>query len=755
VRDRLQRVRAGGDSLRAQRPRRTPDLDTRAQAVQGLALGRLYTPIYVEFKDDLTEIYLCRCCSCHEIFVVERWRARAWIDRVAGHDRPQRQNRCDRWHMGFHADGAGYSQAAASPASAHDRLADWPIDGVSLVPLFKLLAAAAGTEPGPPKTWNRTAAFWFSPNGLGGTQVSMLDWPWKYLHAPKAGQCPMAPPYDNATSLSSLLFRLDLDPSESHDLSDAQPEQLARMEAAVAARVRSVVHSQQAESKCAVAHPLPVWPPHVTPPAPPPPPPPRARNFTLGWQGLCVAAASSDEHAAVQLGRCSAKGAQWTSVESDGGAVVQSSNHALAMKCGGGGGTAKKCAAGNHVLVAAAKKSKIFVLEAEMLVGEAAQLKSVGCPGMCGWISGAAKIGSPLTLMNCSAAPTFAVRSHQPSKQTTSRQNNPGVVRIRTLQSDSYGQSSAWMLSAALGELAVPANGLCHTPNTTCPGFTGKEILDLIERLRPSQLERFVSGAMNMSATTVPAGAGLPAMTVLEFLNACQSRLAAGGEITVRASLDQFCCPAGSKCPHCDVDPEGCCNPTAESADAFLATTKQIYEEGQKLHVPWHTLGIDKWSGSCHAPPQMVGQLLSAVRSQGWTDVAVNEVGAVCDSHKLADTAEFGVHIDLQSQTVVPDFSALARIKAAGIRNAALYIDFPGQYATFDLLPVDVRAEALTNLSAMQAVHNFSFVYAVVQGHCKGKHCDMKCDATRTATTKEGPFRGATLFDVIAKLLAT
>eukprot|EP01050_Picozoa_sp_SAG11_P039293 SAG11_NODE_16464_length_546_cov_1.624161_1_plen_181_part_11 len=48
---------------------------------------------------------------------------------------------------------------------------DWPIDGVSLVPLLDQLASGSGSS------WARGApVFWFS-----GEQVAMLDWPWKYV----------------------------------------------------------------------------------------------------------------------------------------------------------------------------------------------------------------------------------------------------------------------------------------------------------------------------------------------------------------------------------------------------------------------------------------------------------------------------------------------------------------------------------------------------------------------------------------------
>ena len=68
---------------------------------------------------------------------------------------------------------------------------------------------------------------------------------------------------------------------------------------------------------------------------------------------------------------------------------------------------------------------------------------------------------------------------------------------------------------------------------------------------------------------------------------------------------------------------------------------------------------------------------------------------------------------------------------------------------------MDKRAEALVNITQMQGPHGFSFVYAIVQGHCSmARGCDVKCDTTRTVTSPDGPYRGATLFSVIEQAAA-
>jgi hypothetical protein len=150
----------------------------------------------------------------------------------------------------------------------------------------------------------------------------------------------------------------------------------------------------------------------------------------------------------------------------------------------------------------------------------------------------------------------------------------------------------------------------------------------------------------------------------------------------------------------------------------------------------------------------------------------VNEVGGFFESFGLADTAEFGVVIDAADQPPVQaNLEKLAKIKAAGIRTAALYIDFPAQYAKFDHLSADEQADALIELGRNQKKLGYTNVWAVVQGHCSphcthepcsqpctdcpapynGTHgsCKVLCDTTRTFTSKQGKYKGQSLFDVI------
>eukprot|EP01047_Picozoa_sp_COSAG01_P001363 COSAG01_NODE_30_length_36127_cov_41.433234_37_plen_1982_part_00 len=343
----------------------------------------------------------------------------------------------------------------------------------------------------------------------------------------------------------------------------------------------------------------------------------------------------------------------------------------------------------------------------------------------------------------------------------TNMVTQPVVVRIRTLQTDAAHnptQRSYWMLQPRPGE-KLAADGRCSSPSTTCQGFTANQVLALIEKLKPTSLERFVSGQQDLWKQ-VPTDPGMPNMTVKQFLNAAQDRLAPGGDITVRASLNEWCCGK----PICHAGPGGCpgaAGPVPNGGlEKFLNTTAQLYNVGKQLKVPFKTIGLDNWSGPWKSgvSPAAVKAMLQAVRAQGWKSIAVNEVGGFFRSFGLADTAEVGVVQDTKkSPAVVPNTAKLAQIKKAGIANAAVYVDFPAQYKQFDTLTVDQQADSLVALGRGQVKGGYTFVWAVLQGHCtplghyNGTHgsCTVLCDTTRTMTNKSGKYGGKSLFDVI------
>ena len=113
----------------------------------------------------------------------------------------------------------------------------WALDGLDLLPLV----AANPAPRGKPIGFDST-----------GGEHAVIDENWKLLVNPKIGQCDAQPPYASWSNLSkvTLLFDLDADYHELHDLSGAQPERLARMQALLDGFLASVENSKANETKC-------------------------------------------------------------------------------------------------------------------------------------------------------------------------------------------------------------------------------------------------------------------------------------------------------------------------------------------------------------------------------------------------------------------------------------------------------------------------------------------------------------------------
>jgi len=113
----------------------------------------------------------------------------------------------------------------------------WAMDGLDLLPLI----AANPAPRGKPIGFDST-----------GGERAIIDEGWKLLVNPKMGQCDPQPPYASWANLSkiTLLFDLERDYHELHDLSAAEPEQLRRMSGLLDAFLASVENSQANETKC-------------------------------------------------------------------------------------------------------------------------------------------------------------------------------------------------------------------------------------------------------------------------------------------------------------------------------------------------------------------------------------------------------------------------------------------------------------------------------------------------------------------------
>ena len=134
-------------------------------------------------------------------------------------------------------------------------------DGVDLLPLVAS-SPTAGDEEASSNPVVRPKPLGFS---CTGGEQAVIDHNWKLLHNPKMGQCTPQLPYSSWSNLSSvyLLFDLDKDYNELHDLSHAEPAQFRRMRGLLDQFLASVENSQANETRCG----------KFRPPPPPPSPP--------------------------------------------------------------------------------------------------------------------------------------------------------------------------------------------------------------------------------------------------------------------------------------------------------------------------------------------------------------------------------------------------------------------------------------------------------------------------------------------------
>ena len=125
---------------------------------------------------------------------------------------------------------------------------DWAVDGVDLIPTIQ-------------NALNNITARRDKPIGFDSTggQHALIDNNWKLLHNPGgSGQCDFQPPY-NSTDPAVLrekymLFDLDEDPHELHDVSDENPDKFDTMMESLFSFLHSVRNSQENETGCAAYH---------------------------------------------------------------------------------------------------------------------------------------------------------------------------------------------------------------------------------------------------------------------------------------------------------------------------------------------------------------------------------------------------------------------------------------------------------------------------------------------------------------------
>ncbi len=252
--------------------------------------------------------------------------------------------------------------------------------------------------------------------------------------------------------------------------------------------------------------------------------------------------------------------------------------------------------------------------------------------------------------------------------------------------------------------------------------YTAQDVLEMIAELKPTCLERFVTGYQNPD-DLVPVREGCPPMTVLEFLNAA---ILAGGEgchIVPKLNLQWLRSERGTA--------------------YFWKSALALYE--LPLVRPIRNINLDVWDHYCHeihTTQEERDALFGRLREIGYEEIGVNMTGLYRVNHPEIDYADFNIN----KETWQVNEQAIRTLKGyPNIKRLYMYIDYPGAMDAFRLHSPDRQAEIYTeNIFPRQEELGFTFVYAIIQD---------SWDANESVTGEEGPYKGRTMFEITKELL--
>lgn len=250
--------------------------------------------------------------------------------------------------------------------------------------------------------------------------------------------------------------------------------------------------------------------------------------------------------------------------------------------------------------------------------------------------------------------------------------------------------------------------------------YTAQDILEMIADLKPTCLERFITGYQDPDRL-VPVREGCEPMTVLEFLNAA---ILAGGEgchIVPKLNLQWLKSERGT--------------------ELFWKSAQVLYD--LPLVRPIRNINLDVWDHYCEATtPEERDEMFRRLREIGYEEIGVNMTGLYKVCHPEIDYADFNINkntweVNEQAVKTLSSFPNLKRLY--------MYIDYPGPMDAFRKNSPDRQAEIyFQNIYPQQKKMGFTFVYAVIQDSWNAVEC---------VTSKEGPYRGKTIYDIIKELL--
>lgn len=255
--------------------------------------------------------------------------------------------------------------------------------------------------------------------------------------------------------------------------------------------------------------------------------------------------------------------------------------------------------------------------------------------------------------------------------------------------------------------------------------YTPRDVLDWLEDLKPTTLNRYFSGPQN-AGQLLPAPPGQKQMTVKEFLQASVNACRNPNNTTMfpRISYDYF---------------------TNYGLDSFISLAQEVFQLCNSLSPPQTLLSIDNYTTG--NPDIMT--LAQGLFNIGWKGLCWDACGAVGPE----GYATFAmICVDGESGTInFPNMQALQAI--GGYGEFEVQIDFPGSMSQFATNTPDAMADILTSLASGQAQGGYHFMYPIIQLQSAETTSTFQWDSTQIFTSLSGSYQGRSLYEVMKTLM--
>jgi hypothetical protein len=243
----------------------------------------------------------------------------------------------------------------------------------------------------------------------------------------------------------------------------------------------------------------------------------------------------------------------------------------------------------------------------------------------------------------------------------------------------------------------------------------GQDVLDMIKRLKPNMLNRFFTPRPSWTAM-VPMGPGKPDISIADYLTEVNKVCGKDCVLTPKVPLNR--------------DKIW----TDQYLDDSLKTTLAM-----KVTPPIRVLDLDNWFNQ----PGDYKAELQAFKDMGWKELGFNFTGSGEVDMPTYGLGSFGMAAihpgDWQIAT-----KQIALMRNQGIKSIMAAIDYPRPIKAFAALPPNRQAEIIETIARQQKELGFRFIYPVIYGGY---------DASANVTTKDGPYHGKTVFDVIVECI--